>query len=109
MPLSQESTSMSNSLRHRSIAVAVIHDAVSDRYLLWRNKRWRGYALPMNDFEPDANVDPAKMALAAIDRRDLPLKLPNAAAYALDRHGELEWSESAGEVTYYDYHIFAIE
>lgn len=98
---------MSEPLRHKTVAVAVIYDAPSDKFLLWQNKRWGGYAFPMKHIE--AGGDPAAAALAAIRDRQLPIHWPQATAAPLDRFGEARCSEGVQQLTYYDYHLFAID
>lgn len=100
---------MSETFRHRSVAVAVIYDQPSQKFLLWHNKRWHGYAFPMKHFEPTAGVDPAQVALNALDAREIQLNLPNATSTPIDRHGECEFSEGVRQFTYYDYHVFGID
>ena len=100
---------MSDRLRHRTVAVAVIYDAAQHAFLLWNNPRWHGYAFPMKRFNPLEAVDPASEALRALQGREVPLSLPHASAGPIDRHGECEFSEGAHQYTYYDYHVYGID
>src|SRR4051794_32253332 len=99
---------MKEKLRQRTVAVAVIYDKNSDSYLLWNNKRWRGYAFPMKHFEPTKDVDPSVVALEAINERGCPLSLPNATASPLDLQHHVEKSTSVGKLTGYEYHVTGI-
>ncbi len=92
-------------LRHKTVAVAVIHDPESG-FLLWNNKRWNGYAFPMRHLE--AGDDPAEAALQAIEDRDFPTSLPGASARPLECTGAFGYSQGAREETYYDYHVVQI-
>jgi hypothetical protein len=98
---------MSESLRHKVVAVAVIYDKRTDKFLLSYNKRWHGYAFPMKHIEP--GTDPAATAVAAIRDPEFPIRWPQAAATPLDRFGEFRHSEGAHKDTYYDYRLFAID
>jgi ryanodine receptor 2 len=96
---------MSEELRHKTVAVAVIYDK-EHGFLLWNNKRWGGYAFPMRHLEP--GDDPAQAALTALSDPDFPLSLPNATASPIECSGAFGFSEGAKQDTYYDYHVIEI-
>lgn len=97
---------MSEQLRHKTVAVAVIYDP-NHGFLLWNNPRWGGYAFPMRHLEP--GDQPEQAALAALADRDFPLSLPNATARPLECLGAFGRSEGVHVDTYYDYHVIEIE
>lgn len=97
---------MSDPLRHKTVAVAVLYDK-QHGFLLWNNKRWGGYAFPMKHV--DAGDDPVQAALNAIADRDFPLSLPSATARPLECTGAFGRSDAVKEDTYYDYHVIEID
>lgn len=99
---------MSDSLRHRNVAVAIIYDQPAEGFLLWQNKRWNGYAFPMKHFE-QPGIDPGSVARQAVSGPEFPLNLADATVSPLDRFGECEFSEGARQYTYYDYYIYGID
>jgi hypothetical protein len=103
-----ERPTMSDSLMHKHVAVAVIYDAATDKFLLWHNKRWRGYAFPMKQFDPQSG-DACQAALDALSDWDMPPNLRNATASRLDRIVETLFSDGTHRVTVYEYHVCAVE
>jgi hypothetical protein len=97
---------MSEQLRHKTVAVAVIYDP-NHGFLLWNNPRWGGYAFPMRHLEPGDR--PEQAALGAVAERDFPLSLPNAAARPLECLGAFGYSEGVRVDTYYDYHVIEVD
>ncbi len=97
---------MSEQLRHKTVAVAVIYDP-NHGFLLWNNPRWGGYAFPMRHLEP--GDQPEQAALDALADRDFPLSLPNATARPLECLGAFGYSEGVHVDTYYDYHVIEID
>lgn len=94
--------------RQRDVAVAVIFDPPSQGFLLCHNKRWNGYAFPMQHFEPRTESQPAKIALQALDDWYVPLTLSNPSATPLDHVVKTLYSEAARELTVYEYHVFDV-
>ena len=99
---------MSDSLQYKSVAVAVIYDASTDKFLLWHNKRWRGYAFPMKKFDPQAGGDPGQAALAALADWDMPLDVSQATASPIDRIIDVSLSDATRRVTIYDQHVYTV-
>ncbi len=97
---------MSEQLRHKTVAVAMIYDP-NHGFLLWNNPRWGGYAFPMRHLEP--GDQPEQAALNALADRDFPLSLPNATARPLECLGAFGYSEAVHVDTYYDYHVIEID
>lgn len=100
---------MVDALRHKTVAVAVIYDPLSEKFLLWHNKRWNGYAFPMKHCAPGNDDDAMRAAIAAVQEREFPLSLPRAQAQPIDRVGECRFSDGVHQYTYYDYHVYAID
>lgn len=97
---------MSDELRHKTVAVAVIYDP-NHGFLLWNNPRWGGYAFPMRHLEPGDR--PEQAALDAVASQDFPLSLPHATARPLECLGAFGRSEGVHVDTYYDYHVIEID
>jgi hypothetical protein len=99
---------MSQALQQKNVAVAVIYDAASQKFLLWNNKRWNGYAFPMKKFDAAAGADPGHAALEALGDLDMPLNLAQATASPLDRLVEPLFSDGTHRLTVYDYHVYSV-
>jgi len=89
-----------------TVAVAVVYDK-QHGFLLWNNKRWKGYAFPMRHLEPGDSPEIA--VLDALGDRDFPLSLPNATARYLECLGAFGYSEGVRVDTYYDYHVMEVD
>jgi hypothetical protein len=94
-------------LRMKEVAVAVVFDEPSKKFLLVLNQRWNGYAFPMKHIEPEG--DPAAAALAAVQGPDFPLRWPHARATPLARLGKVHFSVGVHETTGYSYQVFEID
>src|SRR5579863_796186 len=104
-----ERFAMRGTLDHKNVAVAVIYDKASDKFLLWHNKRWHGYAFPMKKFDPDAGDDPGRAAVAALRDWDMELNLSQVSASPLDRVVEVLFSDGTHRTTVYDYHVYGVD
>lgn len=87
--------------------MAAVFDSPSEGFLLCHNPRWHGYAFPMKHVEN--GISAANAAIKAIAEWSPPLQLAGATATPLDRLVESLHSETAREVTVYDYHVFQID
>lgn len=97
------------SIRHREVAVAVIYDKASDKFVLCHNRRWGGYAFPMKHVENANPESLADAALSSLDDWDMPEKFPNATVAPLEYIVEAMMSDAVRQVTVYEYHVFDVD
>ncbi len=104
-----EPANMSTEFSQKTVAVSVIYDETSARFLLWHNPRWHGYAFPMKKFQVEAGKSAEQAARQACCEWNVPLPgvQPDSVEPAgcwRDRH----YSEGTRQVTDYDYHLFRV-
>lgn len=99
---------MSEKLKHKHVAVAVVFDRGTNKFLLWNNPRWHGYAFPMKKFDPAAGDDPAQAAVQALAECGLPGNITPRVVEQADRLVETHFSEGTHQYTVYEYHVFTI-
>ena len=92
-------------MREKQVGAAVVMDDL-DRFLLTWNARWKCYAFPMRDVDPDQDVIPSTAIRALED--DLGRRLPKAQAQQLAYAGKFGFSGSTGEETLYEYWAYDV-
>ena len=87
-------------MREVQVAAAITTDPVQ-RFLLTYNPKWKGYAFPMREFNPDTDVL-TREAIGALED-DLGVRLPSATATEEDYLGGFGASGRSGEDALYRY------
>jgi hypothetical protein len=93
-------------MRTKIVVVAVVRDE-NGKYLVTHNPRWDGYSFPMNAVESRNDVS-GREAIRALEE-DLGCTLPDARAEELEFLVNAGISETAEELTSYDFHLFEVQ
>ena len=91
---------LERNMREVQVAAAITADP-HQRFLLTYNPKWKGYAFPMRDVDPDKDVL-TREAISALED-DLGVRLPSATATEEDYLGGFGVSGRSGEDTLYRY------